>query len=246
MISVIARPARLCASPSTPTTYGSPSARATIAVCEVRPPPSVQNPAASARPSWAASAGDSSCATAMLPFGASSVEAESRTPTRLRSRRSPTSATSLLRSRKYGSSIRSNTAWIWSSALRTAHSAAVLSSRIILRARSTRWTSDSISRCASRIRYWWSSPSRSAICAWMRASCASVSSSARSKRRISAFDLLGGDAALVNLDPARQHVRDARSRCPATRRRPPASPFTRPRGVHPFAEARRRPAPPAP
>ena len=56
-------------SPSTPTTYGRPSARATIAVCEVRPPPSVQNPAASARPSCAASAGDSSCAMAMLPFG---------------------------------------------------------------------------------------------------------------------------------------------------------------------------------
>ena len=97
---------------STPTTYGRPSARATIAVCDVRPPPSVQNPAASARPSCAASAGDSSCAMAMLPFGASSGDEVSPTPTRLRSSRSPTSATSLLRSRKYGSSMRSNTAWI--------------------------------------------------------------------------------------------------------------------------------------
>ena len=33
-----------------------------------------------------------------------------------------------------------------------------------VRARSTRWTSDSISRWASRIRYWWSSPSWAAIC----------------------------------------------------------------------------------
>jgi hypothetical protein len=114
---------------STPTTSGSPSARATIAVCDVRPPPSVQKAAASARPSCATSAGDRSCPMAMLPLGVSSTD-DSTMPNKFRSNRSPTMAMSLRRSRKYGSSMRSKTDWIWSSARRTAQSAEVLSSRM--------------------------------------------------------------------------------------------------------------------
>ena len=43
----------------------------------------------------------------------------------------------------------------------------------------------------------------------MRASCASVSCSAHLEALQLGVDLVGGDAALVNLDAAREHVRDA-------------------------------------
>ena len=87
------------------------------------------------------------------------------------------------------------------------------------RVSSTRWTSVSISRWASRIRYCWPSSSRAAICCWTVASCASARASASSKRRSSFSTSVGEDAALLHLDAAAQVVGDARRRCPGRRRR---------------------------
>ncbi len=123
-----------------PTTAGMSMLRATMAVCEVRPPTSVTKPANTLCLNSSMSAGDRSCATSTS--GTSMLSSASSrscwrcaprrdlagatgeaTPFMWRSTRSTTCSRSALRSRRYSSSISSNWRDSCSSCVVSAHSA---------------------------------------------------------------------------------------------------------------------------
>ena len=169
--------------PRTPTTNGIPSALKMIAACEVLPPCSAAKALRPERDTCKASIADSVEPIPMVP-GAAALGNSSGKPRRLRRSRSPIASTSAPRSRRYGSSIRSNFARIASVTRRTADSAAISSFSINRRVPSTIASSRSIRRCASTMRC----PSCS--CSVSRraerdASCASVVVTASRRRAIS-------------------------------------------------------------
>ncbi len=134
---------------ATPTTAGTPSERARIAVCEAQLPPSVTKPAARDQSTWATVEGASSSATSTHGSDPSGTTMPRDSQRRLPTRRSTTSRTSPCRSRRYGSPAAPMTATSSSDAARKAHSALRRSSRTKAAARPTSIASSIISSCAS-------------------------------------------------------------------------------------------------
>ena len=124
-IAVVAR--------ATPTTAGTPSERARMAVCEAQLPPSVTKPAARDQSTCATVDGASSSATRTHGSDPSGTTMPRDSQRRLPTRRSTTSRTSPCRSRRYGSPAAPMTATSSSAAARSAHSALRRSSRTNVR-----------------------------------------------------------------------------------------------------------------
>ena len=169
-----------------PTIAGMPRLRARIAVWEVTPPRSVTKPPNSCCLNRIMSAGDRSCATT-ISFCSSDVcgGVGPGWPSSAFSTRSTTCCTSALRSRRYGSSMASNCSTRPSICRTSAHSALQRSARISSRGTSESVESSRIMRCRST-KALNSAGASAGICPVSSRSSPRTSSSAASKRSISA------------------------------------------------------------
>ena len=132
--------------PRTPTTKGISSALRMMAACDVLPPRSAAKPTRPDRGRCKASIGERMDPIPIAAGARGMLCNISGRPRSVRRRRSPMASTSAPRSRRYGSSMRSNVAAIPSITRRTAHSATTRSFSIRRRAPSTTSSSLSIIR----------------------------------------------------------------------------------------------------